>query len=383
MKKLLTISKDVNIKVTSAIHDYLVADNIYLPIDPTDKLLIHSKNIKKGERTHTHQKKNYYSPVSGKVQKIEARKNARGEDAYFLNIKNDFQENDSYTGVSEFTTVKISTDFVKKVKEYPDYPWYKFRKKTKIVLNGIEDEPYIANKPFLHKYYAREILQMLDILGDVFKIPEILLCFKENDRESIETIEAFLGTYPNMSMKILPDVYPIGETSILTHYLQLDKTAAIVSSEEIFDLYREIVKDRRKDAILVTLTGDEIKNPQVVRVKIGTPLKEVVKDTIKLKSDNVRVIVNGLLKGYESKIEDIILTEDIRAIYFMTKKDYQETPCIHCGKCNEVCPTKALPYTSYLSKGQKQNKNCIQCGLCSFICPSHIPLYKYTGGSKK
>ena len=118
-------------------------------------------------------------------------------------------------------------------------------------------------------------------------------------------------------------------------------------------------------------------------MKIGTPLKEVVKDTIKLKSDNARVIVNGLLKGYESKIEDIILTEDIRAIYFMTKKDYQETPCIHCGKCNEVCPTKALPYTSYLSKGQKQNKNCIQCGLCSFICPSHIPLYKYTGGDKK
>ena len=96
MKKLLTISRDVNIKVASAIHDYLVADNIYLPIDPTDKLLIHSKNIKKGERTHTHQKKNYYSPVSGKVQKIEARKNARGEDAYFLNIKNDFQENADY-----------------------------------------------------------------------------------------------------------------------------------------------------------------------------------------------------------------------------------------------------------------------------------------------
>lgn len=383
MKKLLTISKDVNIKVASTIHDYLIADNIYLPIDPTDKLLIHSKNIKKGERTHEHQKKNYYSPVSGKILKIEVRKNSHGIDAYYLNIKNDFQENDSYTGVSEFTTVKISTDFVKKVKEYPDYPWYKFRKKTKIVLNGIEDEPYIANKPFLHKYYAREILQMLDILSDVFKIPEILLCLKENDRESIETIEAFIGTYPNMSLKILPDVYPIGETSILTHYLQLDKTAVIVSSEEIFDLYREIVKDRRKDAILVTLTGDEVKNPQVVRVKIGTPLKDVVKDTIKLKSDNVRIIINGLLRGYESKIDDVILTEDIRAIYFMSPKEYPESPCIHCGKCNEVCPTKASPYTSYLSKGQKQSKKCIQCGLCSFICPSHIPLYKYTGGVRK
>lgn len=383
MKKLLTISKDVNIKVASAIRDYLVADNIYLPIAPKDKLLIHSKNIKKGERTHVHQKKSYYSPVSGKVLKIEVRKNARGEDAYFLNIKNDFQENDSYAGISEFTTVKISTDFAKKVKEYPDYPWYKFRKKTKIVLNGIEDEPYIANKPFLHKYYAREILQMLDILGDVFKISEILLCFKENDRESIEAIEAFLGTYPNMSLKILPDVYPIGEASILTHYLQLKETDSIVSSEEIFDLYREIIKDRRKDAILVTLTGNEVKNPQVVRVKIGTPLKEVVKDTLELKSDNYRVIVNGLLKGYESKIDDIVLTEDIRAIYFMSKKDYQETSCIHCGKCNEVCPTKARPYISYLSKGQKQSKNCIQCGLCSFICPSHIPLYKYTGGRKK
>ena len=56
MKKLLTISKDVNIKVASSIHDYLVADNIFLPIDPKDKLLIHSKNIKKGERTHEHLK---------------------------------------------------------------------------------------------------------------------------------------------------------------------------------------------------------------------------------------------------------------------------------------------------------------------------------------
>ena len=380
MKKLLTISKDASIKVASTIYDYLAADHIYLPIDPTDKLLIHSKNVTKGELLYRHKKKGYYSPVSGKILKIEEKKNKEGEKQYYLNIKNDYQENDSYAGISEFTTVKISTDFVKKVQEYPDYSWYKFRRKEKIILNGMEDEPYVANKTFLHKYYAREILQMLDILGDVFKIPEIVLCFKENDRESIETVEAFIGTYPNMSLKILPDVYPIEEREILSRYLPVNDEAVVLSSEEVFDLYREIVKERRKDAVLITLTGDAVTTPKVVRVKIGTPLQEVVEATMNFKSQDYQVIVNGLLKGVESNISDIIITEDIRVVYFMVKKVTHESACIHCGKCNEVCPVRCKPYLAYLSQGKRCDEQCLECGLCSFICPSHIPLYKYIGG---
>lgn len=57
-------------------------------------------------------------------------------------------------------------------------------------------------------------------------------------------------------------------------------------------------------------------------------------------------------------------------------------PCISCGWCVDVCPTRLVPYrlaTDRLSHPDRidvahQLPWCIHCGLCSHVCPSHLPL---------
>jgi len=381
MKKLLTISKDGSIKVASQIVYSILPEFVYLPITKDAQILVKKKKIKKGEALFSIQNKITYSSVSGNILNIVSLKNYLGQDQLYLKIKNDFQENDNYQGVDEFTTITIRTSLPEKMKEKSDFDTKRFHKKEVLILHGIEDEPYLANKPFLHRYYANEILQMLDVLAEAFTIPKIDLYFKETDRESIEEMEKVIGTYPNMEIHILPDVYPLENKEVFCDYLHLDDKAIIISTEEIMDMYRELIRERRKDTILVTITGDAIENPQVICVKIGSLIKPILEELIHFKNEEYEIYFNGLMNGVRSEIENVVFTEDVRAIYFMKKRVLIEKNCIHCGKCIEVCPRKCNPYRAYITNGSKKEEKCIHCGLCTFICPSNIELDRFLRGN--
>ena len=377
MKKLLTIVKDVSIKVSSQITDFLEPTHIYLPIDEETLQNIEIKKVRKGERLYSFENQEIYSSVSGRIVGFLKKENKK-----YLEIKNDYKEEGTYNGMHEFTTVNIKTNFKEKIKGYSYFNFDIFQDKKILILNGIEDEPYIANRPFLHKYETTSILEMLDCLAEVFSIPEIHLYLKDTDRESIEAFQTVLSTYPNMELVILPDVYPIGNDVVLKKYLHLSEEDGVVTTEEIFDLYHEIIKARRKDFIFVTLTGDAISNPQVVRVKIGTELQEIVQEVLKFQRDDYEVYVNGLMCGIKSQMDRIILDEHVRAVYFMKPIVCETKQCEGCGKCNLVCPMGCKPYQALLTKGKKGCTNCIHCGLCIFICPSYIDLAKVMVGGQ-
>jgi electron transport complex protein RnfC len=57
-------------------------------------------------------------------------------------------------------------------------------------------------------------------------------------------------------------------------------------------------------------------------------------------------------------------------------------PCIRCGWCVEMCPTRINP-AAILEAAQRHNlamgeryglESCIECGICTYVCPSHLPL---------
>ena len=96
-----------------------------------------------------------------------------------------------------------------------------------------------------------------------------------------------------------------------------------------------------------------------------------------LQDNNCEIFVNSLMKGTKSELENIYLTPDIKAVFFMKKKKEKTKECINCGKCNEVCPLKCHVYECVKTKGRIKPLNCDRCGLCTFICPSHIDISKY------
>ena len=381
VKRLITISKDPYIKVKSQISEFLSPSFVYLPIDETAQLKIQKKKIMKNDALYKWNNKIYYSPISGTIKSINKRYDAFLQPKLYMEIANDFQENDHYQGVKS-TTMVISTDLHKKVKEYQGADFSSFKGKKRIIFNGMEDEPYLANKPFIHRYHLDDLLIMLDTLASVYKIPKIDIYLKETDRESIEIFDSRLGQYPNMELFILPDLYPLANDIVLTKFLKLTEEDKIVSTDEIFTYYYEIIKERKKDFCFITVTGDAITFPQVIKVKIGTLFKEVNQSLIEFNTANYTAFLNGIMKGKKINWENLIIDDSVRAIYFMKNKEEKVSDCIHCGKCNSVCPFGCNPYYHVISGGLHKSEKCIECGLCSFVCPSNIEIKNAKGEIK-
>lgn len=379
MKKSITIQKDPKIKVQSKYLKYLMPTKVYLQISKNAQMQVKKRNVLKGDIIYVDNNESFYSPISGTIDKIIP----NNKDGFYLVIKNDFKENATYKGLKEFTTIKIRTDFLNRIKECSLINYEELKNIDYLLINGIDDEPYIANKMMIHTNFAQEIMQMVDILKDAFKIKKVFFCLKETDRESIEKISDVIDIYDGIYLKIIADVYPLSYNNVFQKYLSLSGSKKILTTEEIYELYIEIIKERKKDTTFITITGDIVENPLVIETKIGTPLKEIIKENITLKSEDYTLILNGLLKGREESLEEVIIDEHIVAAYFMSKQIPKSLECIRCGKCIEVCPNNCNPYYCYLKKTKQHIKNCNECGLCTYICPSHIKLYDYIGGNNE
>ena len=58
-----------------------------------------------------------------------------------------------------------------------------------------------------------------------------------------------------------------------------------------------------------------IETPKIINVKLGTCLRDIIFNNFKLKGEDYKIIINGLLSGYEVDTLDFIITPDIRSIF--------------------------------------------------------------------
>ena len=74
-------------------------------------------------------------------------------------------------------------------------------------------------------------------------------------------------------------------------------------------------------------------------------------------------------------------TKTASALLCMTKDEVsamEPSPCINCGKCAEVCPSRLIPkkLATCATHGDEEGfvanygMECVECGCCSFVCPA-------------
>ncbi len=306
------------------------------------------------------------SSVSGYVLGVK-KSNILGKTKNTVVIKNDYRE---YIKDDKIKT-KITIPNILKLLEPNKYLFGKFKSSKKfdnIIVSAINDEPYVYNEIYLFKENITDILDFFNKLLTIYNSENNMLIIKSTDAFIIDECLNTIGSYPEIKLSIIKDEYLLENETFLKQKLNIKGNTLYLSIKDIVYIYN-LFKGKVSSTMIITISGDEIKESKVLRVKKNTLLKDILDKYILIKSSNYRCIVNGLMTGFEIKdLDNFVITSDVKSINIMSKKEIVKNECIKCGKCLNVCPVHINPLSN------KNIDKCIKCGLCSYVCPCGINL---------
>ncbi len=155
------------------------------------------------------------------------------------------------------------------------------------------------------------------------------------------------------------------------------------------NVYNAIVKNMPVTTCSVHLTGDCINTASVMKVKIGTLISDLAKQSGGFKRVPSKVIINGKITGNALSAMNIPISQEVKSVCFIPENQvpYQvEENCIRCGKCSRICPVGLQPESllrcynninpddAEISLIKKTSVLCTGCSLCNAVCPSRISL---------
>jgi electron transport complex protein RnfC len=167
-----------------------------------------------------------------------------------------------------------------------------------------------------------------------------------------------------------------------------DAGAVFISAEAVAALGAASQTGQLRVTKIVTVVGKDGSCTNV-RVRIGTPLKDVLQACNISLNDRDRLILGGPMRGAAIYSEELpvepqtdgILAQDSAGSPLLT-----DTPCVNCGECVRICPLKIpvnmliryLEARAYEDAAALYDLHCcIECGLCSYVCISRIPISQY------
>ncbi|MCK8815853.1 electron transport complex subunit RsxC [Natroniella sulfidigena] len=264
-----------------------------------------------------------------------------------------------------------------------------------VILNGAECEPYLTVDHRTMVELTEEMIYGLKAIMKMCEAEKGYIGIEVNKPDAIKRTEELIADEPNIEVVPLEVKYPQGGEKQLIDAvlgkevpsggLPLDVGVVVNNVSTAVVIAEAIREGRPLVGRGVTITGD-VKEPQNLVVRIGTPIEEILEACGGFKGEPGKVILGGPMMGQAQVDLTAPVTKGTSGILVLSKAEvaqYQEAkPCIRCARCVDVCPVKLIPTALMnLTKGDKVLKlqdynvlDCIECGSCSYTCPSKIEI---------
>ncbi len=179
--------------------------------------------------------------------------------------------------------------------------------------------------------------------------------------------------------------YPSGNTRQFRDMIK-EKNAIMIDPVTAISAYEAVVLNQPVLHRYMVVTGPALDSPKIIKVRIGTPIGDIIEECGGFRSDPSRIVVNGLLTGNAVFDLDTPVTKYTKSLHIMdfeTCPTYTVRECIHCGRCLHVCPVALDPMGVVTGIKTEQHTPavlssiaaCQYCGCCAIVCPSRIPLH--------
>lgn len=335
------------------------------------------------------------SSVSGTVVGFEDKYLSNGKLTKCIVIENDFKEKyQDKVGKKKNITKYSKEEFIYLLKKcgitgmsgsgFPTYIKYENNKIDYLIVDGAECEIYASADGARMYNNPEEILEATDAIMDIMDIKKAYIAINEKNTVIINKFLRHINSYPNIKIYPLLDAYPSGYERYLVNeilgltYNKLPIEVGVVNENvsTIYAIYEALKYSKPLIDRIVTISGPGIKKPANYLLKIGTNFNELLEKTNEYKDiEKPLVIAGGAMMGTSLPSDELIITSDTNCILITENKEYEELPCIKCGKCSEVCPMSLIPSLIMDNPDKAKELNihkCMNCGLCSYVCPSKI-----------
>ncbi len=352
-----------------------------------------------------------HSPVSGKVAKIEPRVDSSGFRRESVVIDVDGDEWDE--------SIDTSTDIVKDIKlepkeiverihnrgvvgmggaTFPSHVKYMIpegREVEYLIINGVECEPYLTSDHQLMMEKGEEMMIGISIMMKALNVKKAIIGIENNKPDAIEHLSNIAKNYEGVQVEALKVQYPQGgEKQLIDALLSRQVPSGKLPSDvgcvvnnvgTAYAIYEAVQKNKPLIERIVTVTGKTVGKPSNFKVRLGTPISNLL-DLVDCDMENTGKVINGgPMMGKALVMLDAPVTKGTSGVLLMEKKEAKRVDvlnCIRCGKCMTVCPMGLEPYLLSVIARQGDNErceeerimDCIECGSCVYTCPSGRPL---------
>jgi len=268
-----------------------------------------------------------------------------------------------------------------------------------IVVDGLETTPFNMVDHALIKYHAAGVHRGTQWLRQILDADRLVVVLpKDFQRESREFVRLLQKAKTGLEIVYLEARYPRSNPSVLLHHAlgkplvpnadPLQDGVLVVRPEELFLVHEALDYHKPYIETFVSVCGSAVKQPQVVRARIGTPLWQIIEDAGGVLAVPTEILIDNPMTGYRTQNIDLPVSKTTHSL-ILNKPGSLSKPvseaCIHCGQCVMNCPSLLEPELLYKQivhgkntgiELQRALADCIECGLCSYVCPANLPLSK-------
>lgn len=353
-----------------------------------------------------------HASVSGKVVSIAEFPNAMGRMVPSIVIENNMKD--------EWTALKDNPDYMKlsgeelkeKIKAagivgmggaaFPTVVKLSPPKEKPIdavLINGAECEPYLTADYRLMLEQPKEIIEGLKILMKVLGVQKGYVGIENNKPDAVAKMQEAARGETGIEVITLEVKYPQGAEKMLIkailgrevppRALPMDVGVVVQNVGTAVAIYEAARFGKPLVERVVTVTGEGIRDPRNLMVRIGTPVSQLVGECGGFQNSAGKVISGGPMMGFALSSLEIPVTKGTSGILVIPETDVVHAeefgPCIRCGRCIDICPMGLMPSMlsvlaekGFYEEAKEYNLfDCFECGSCTYVCPSKRPIVQF------
>ena len=259
-----------------------------------------------------------------------------------------------------------------------------------VILNGAECEPYLTADHRLMLDNPERIVNGLKLILKATGVSRGVIAIEMNKPDAIESMQAAVKNEHLLSVLPLKTKYPQGSEKQIIQVvtgrevprgqLPIDAGALVFNVSTAAAVADAVLLGKPLIERITTVTGC-VKTPSNLKLRVGTSYEQAFEACGGLCGDIGKIFAGGPMTGLCAADTSVSITKATNGIVAFSQKQakqVEESACIRCARCAQVCPIGLRPYQLRaeidkpdLELAKKHGLlDCVLCGACSYICPA-------------